>query len=524
MARSTRHGCVRAVLPSGTAVGLLVTAASSFSAAAAMAADCEALMTLALPHTEITLAETVAAGTLRVEGFRAAATNAVLDTLPAFCRVVATSRPTAGSEIGIEVWLPRDGWNGKLQSVGNGAWAGSISLPALATAVAAGYAAASTDTGHRGGSVEFAIGHPEKLVDFAHRAVHEMTVAAKAIVAAHYGRPAGRAYFAGCSTGGRQAMTEAQRYPGDYDGIVAGAPAYYPTHLQGAQVWTAAIAHRTPDAAVGPRELALVNDAVVAACDTLDRVADGVLEDPRACGFDPGTLVCGAGRTTDCLSPAQAETFAKTYAGPTTSRGESLFPGLARGSELGWSTLSGDAPLGLADDTYRYLVFDDPDWDYRTLEPERDFALAAERIGPLMNAIDPNLEPFLAGGGKLLLYHGWSDPGITPFATVRYYAGVIAALGPDRAGDGVRLFMVPGMNHCGGGVGTDTFDAVAALDRWIETGTAPARIEASRVVDGETVRTRPLCPFPQIAQYTGSGSTDDAASFVCRERAQGGAR
>lgn len=485
----------------------------------ARGADCAELASLALAHTEITAAEAVAAGGFTVpgQGFGAAATNEALAKLPAFCRVAAVSRPTGDSEIGIEVWLPATGWNGKLQSVGNGGWAGSISYSALASAVAAGFAAASTDTGHRGGSVEFALGHPEKLVDFAHRAVHEMTVAAKAIVAARYERPQELAYFAGCSTGGRQALTEAQRYPDDYDGIVAGAAAYYPTHLQGMQVWTAAIAHRAAGAALDPAQFELVNDAAVAACDTIDGVQDGVIENPLECSFDPGTLVCDGGTTQACLSPAQAETVRMIYAGPTTASGESLFPGLTRGSERGWRTLSGDAPLGLADDTYRHLVFDDPSWDFRTLDAERDFAVAVERIGPLMNAADPDLEPFIAGGGKLLIYHGWNDPGIPAMASVRYYDAVVDTLGAHRAADTVRLFMVPGMNHCGGGVGTDRFDAVSALDRWRTTGRPPSRIEAARVVDGETVRTRPLCPFPQTAVYDGTGDSDDAGNFVCRE-------
>jgi len=488
------------------------------ASAAVQAADCNAVENLDLDHVDVAIAEAVSAGGLQLDlpGPFGAATNDALRAAPALCRVALTARPSADSEIQIEVWLPAENWNGRLQSVGNGAWAGSIGYAALAEAVGNGYAAASTDTGHVGNSVEFAVGHPEKLVDFAHRAVHEMTLAAKAAVLAYYGRPADYAYFVGCSTGGRQALAEAQRYPGDYDGIVSGAPAYYPTHLQGMQVWSAAIGHRAPGAALTEDDFELVNDAVVAACDTLDGVADGVIENPAACSFDAASLVCQNGATTSCLSPLKAETVALIHRGPADSGGRVLFPGLAPGSERGWTTLSGDAPLSLAAETYRTLVFGDPSWDYRKFDPERDFAVGVERIGSLMNSNDPNLDPFLASGGKLLLYHGWNDPGIPAMGTVNYYESVRASVGAEKADTGVRLFMVPGMNHCRGGVGTDRFDAVSALDRWVSQDQAPERIEAERVVGGETVRTRPLCPYPQVAVYDGTGSTDLAENFVCR--------
>jgi feruloyl esterase len=486
-------------------------------AAEARALDCAALTQLDLGHTQITTAESVAAGSFQVDprGFRADRTNELLRELPAFCRMEAIARPSADSEIGIEIWLPANTWNGKLQAVGNGGWAGSIGYPAMAGAVAAGFAAAATDTGHKGGDISFAIGHPEKLVDFAHRSLDEMTVAAKAVIEAHYEQPASRAYFAGCSTGGRQALTLAQRYPDHYDGIVAGAAAYHPTHLQGMQVWTNAQGQRSAGAAIAQAQFELVNSAVVSACDRLDGVADGVLENPAQCDFDPATLVCASGNGGACLAPEQADTFRRVYQGPLTASGESLFPGLARGSELGWNTLLGDKPLTLADDTYRYLVFDNRDWDFRSIEPEVDFPIGVERIGALMNADDPDLGPFLDRDGKLLLYHGWNDPGIPAAASIRYYDAVRQQVGA-AADHSVSLFMVPGMNHCGGGVGTDSFDPVAALDQWIETDERPARIEAARVEDGERVRSRPLGPYPQLAVYDGSGSTDQADNFICR--------
>ncbi len=479
---------------------------------------CESLAGQRFGATEILSAAVVPAGgfTLPSSTPGAAATSAALAHLPPFCRVQAVARPTSDSAIGIEIWLPDRGWNGKLLAVGNGAWAGSISYGALADALAAGYAAASTDTGHVGNSIDFALGHPEKLVDFAHRAVHETALAAKAVVESSYSRRPDYAYFSGCSTGGRQALAEAQRYPHDFDGIVAGAPAYYPTHIQGTQVWTAAVNANQAGRPLGAREFELVNDAVVAACDALDGVHDGVIENPRVCKLDPGSLVCGAGSDSACLSPAQADTVRLTYRGPVDAAGKSIFPGLSRGSERGWRTLSGDKPLSLAFETYADLVFDDPGWDFRMFDAARDIPLGVERIGKLMDSADPHLDAFIEHGGKLLLYHGWADPGIPAEGTVRYYEAVRSALGADTAARSVRLFMVPGMGHCRGGTGTDTFDAVAALDRWVRAGPAPERIEAARLEAGKVVRTRPLCAYPASATYRGRGSTDDSKSFECR--------
>jgi feruloyl esterase len=479
---------------------------------------CDAVRTIEFANTQIVSVERVAAGKFSVPGRGpgAAGRGAAFAELPEFCRIAATARPSSDSEINFEVWMPTAGWNGMLQSVGNGAWAGSISYPALAAALRNGYAAASTDTGHIGNNVDFAVGHPEKLVDFAHRAVHEMTVAAKQIVTKHYGRPSDYDYFVGCSTGGRQALAETQRYPDDYDGIVSGAPAYYPTHIQGMQVWTGAITHKQEGAAIGEREFEIVNEAAVAACDLLDGVQDGVLENPTHCEFDPATLICNAANAGSCLTAAQANTVAQIYRGPVDANGQSIFPGLPRGSEIGWRTLSGADPLSLAFDTYAQLVYNDPNWDFRTFEPIRDFAVAERRIGALMNSDDAEISPFVSAGGKLLMYHGWSDPGIPAEGSVRYYERVVDMLGAGTADNGVRLFMVPGMGHCRGGVGTDQFDAVAALDQWVRTDKPPARIEAARVEDGDTKRTRPLCAYPSMAVYDGSGSTDASENFQCK--------
>jgi len=493
-------------------------AAALLSVAPAAAASCESLGSLPLAHATVTLAQSVAAGQFTPPGRGGPGGAAVFQTLPAFCRVAATLQPVADSTIQIEVWLPVSGWNGKLESVGNGAWAGAISYPAMATALAAGYATASTDTGHTGNNATFVVGHPEKLVDFAYRSVHEMTIAAKAISASFYGNGPARAYFNGCSTGGRQALTEAQRFPNDYDGIVAGAAANYPTHLQGAQVWTAQISHQDEAGYIPPSKYPLLHSAVLQACDALDGVKDGVLEDPTRCHFEPSVLTCKSSDESQCLAATQAQVAKKIYTGPINPRtGQSVFPGLEPGSEMGWANLSGPQPMALANETYQYLVFQDPNWDYRKFDPDRDVAKAEQVVGATMDAIDPNLRPFFGHGGKLLMYHGWADPGIAPLNSVHYYTSVVDTLG-GTAGtkDSIRLFMVPGMGHCRGGDGTDTFDPVAALDQWVTKGQAPDQIVASHSTKGVIDKTRPLCPYPQVATYKGAGDTNDAANFACK--------
>src|ERR1700677_3834822 len=479
------------------------------------APSCETLANLALPHATVTLAQAVGAGQLTLPtgavptfpGFPAPN----FGNLPAICRVAATLKPTSDSDIKVEVWMPASSWNGKLESVGNGAWAGSISYRDLAIAVTAGYAAASTDTGPTETTAAFVVGHPEKLIDFAYRAVHEMTLASKAITAAYYGKNPARAYFNGCSTGGRQALTEAQRYPNDYDGIIAGAAANYPSHLQGAQVWTTEITNQS-DGYIPPAKYQLIHKAVLEACDALDGVKDRVLEDPRRCHFDPQALLCKGSDAATCLTPAQVEVARKIYAGP----GASIFPGLERGSELGWATLSGPKPMALADETYQYLVFHDPNWDYLKFDAARDIAVADKEVGPIMDAIDPNLKPFFKHGGKLLMYNGWADPGIPPENSVNYFTSVEDKLGgKSKADDSIRLFMVPGMGHCAGGDGTDDFDKIGTLATWVESNQAPDHIPAAHKTKGVVDRTRPLCPYPQTAHYKGLGSTEDAANFVC---------
>ena len=488
-------------------VCLLFAAIFGYSVSA-IAASCEAVRSVSLANAMITLTKLVPAGafTAKVRGAE------VFKKVPAFCRIAATLTPTTDSDIRIEVWLPESGWNGKLESVGNGAWAGTISYTAMSTAVIAGYAAASTDTGHIGNNPNFITGHTEKVNDFSYRAVHEMTVAAKAIVAAYYDSAPKYAYFNGCSTGGRQALTEAQRYPNDYDGILAGAPAIYTSRLQGMQVWAAKTVHKDAASYIPPNKYPAIHAAVLQQCDALDGIKDGVLDDPTKCKVDLNALACKEGSASSCLTAPQIEAAGKLYAGPK------LFPGLEPGSELEWKTLSGKKPMSLATDVYKYLVFNNPTWDFKTIKPETDFPLAENALGISMDSTDPNLKPFVDHGGKLLMYHGWSDPGIPPLNTVQYYKKVVNALGgSDKTSNSIRLFMVPGMNHCRGGAGTDKFDGIAALARWVENGKAPDHIDASHLnAEKKVDRTRPLCPYPQVATYKGSGSTDDAANFSCK--------
>lgn len=499
--------------PVAAAAAVLLTLALPSDA---RAASCEALASAALPRATITQAGRVGAGRFAPPAGRGRGGRAAFASLPAFCRVAATLTPTADSSIRTEIWMPVDGWNGKLLVTGNGGWAGSIGYAALADGVRRGYAVAGTDTGHAGGNADFIPGHPEKLIDFAERAIHETTVAARALASRYYETSPRFSYFSGCSTGGRQALTAAQRDPADFDGIVAGAPAAYGSRQAAGQLWIWNATHQDEASFLPAQKLTVLHEAVLQACDARDGVRDGVLEDPTSCAFDPGVVQCVNGDGPDCLTAPQVEAVRKIYRGPVSpSTGETIFPGLEPGSELGWGASAGERPVGYAIDLYRYIVFEDETWDPLTLDLDADVA-RAERVAAPLIAVDPDLAPLAARGGKLLIYAGWADPGIPPGYMPQYYGRVVSTIGEASARQTVRLFMVPGMGHCGGGDGTSRFDMIAALEQWVEQGTAPARIPASRVRDGAVDRTRPLCPYPQVASYTGRGSTDEAQNFVCR--------
>jgi feruloyl esterase len=444
---------------------------------------------------------------------------------------MATLAPTTDSDIKIEVWMPLSGWNGKYNAVGNGAFSGSMPYPAMITALTRGYAAGGTDTGHTGNTASFAQGHPERVTDFGWRAVHEMAVAGKTIVAAFYEAPPRHSYWTGCSAGGRQALKEAQRFPADFDGIVAGAPGLDWTG-RASQAVRVASALEAPGARLSDAQVHLVHRAALDACDAGDGVKDGIIGNPDACRFNPGVLQCAversgrAGQGGDaggsdepgCLTAAQVATVRLIYSPIVNGSTKREIAGLAAGSELGWTDRGWSASAratGL--DQFRYLVFGDPSWTIAKFSGASDAARAEERDRDTINALDPNLKPFFEGGGKLIQYHGWSDPQIAPGNSTQYYRRVIAAAGDAAAVQrSYRLFMAPGMAHCGGGDGPNTFDTLGALEQWVEEGRAPDMIVASHATGGRVDRTRPLCPYPQLAAYKGSGSTDEATSFVCR--------
>jgi feruloyl esterase len=441
----------------------------------------------------------------------------------AYCRVSITLRPSADSEIKSEVWLPpAAGWNGKFLMEGGGGFVGSVNTNGMTNAVREGYASASTDTGHTGGSGSFALGHPEKIADFAFRAVHETAVKAKALIATYYGRGPRLSYWEGCSTGGRQGLMSAQRYPEDFDGIIAGAPANNQIHLCAWRLRLLMTALKSPQHALTPEKLKLLNDAVLDKCDANDGVKDRLIEDPRDCNFDPSALKCNGPETASCLSAQQLETVNAAYTDARKSTGELLYPRLPFGGELGWRLPAGATePGGMDIDMFRYIANQNPAWDWRTFDLEKDIERALLH-GKEIHAVNPDLAKFKARGGKLLIYHGWSDGGsggsISAFNTISYYESVLKQMGPNQD-NWLRLFMVPGMAHCGGGTGPNQFNALAALERWREQNEPPKSITAGRVSEhGRLDMTRPLCAYPDRAVYRGTGSINDAANYTCEAK------
>jgi feruloyl esterase len=438
-----------------------------------------------------------------------------------YCRVSITLRPTADSEIKSEVRLPAASvWNGKLLMEGGGGLVGSINTAGMTNAIREGYASASTDTGHTGSSGRFALDHPDKITDFAYRAVHETAVEAKALIAALYGHSPRLSYWEGCSTGGRQGLMSAQRYPADFDGIIAGAPAYNQIYISAWRMRLLMTALKSPQHALPPEKLKLLNDAVLDKCDSNDGVKDRLIEDPRDCNFDPGALECSGSETAGCLTPQQLETVKTAYTGIRKPNGEPLYPGLPFGGELGWRLpADATAPGAMDIDIFRYIANQDLAWNWRSFDLEKDIDRALLH-GQEIHAVNPDLAKFKARGGKLLMYHGWSDGGsdgaISPLNTVSYYESVLKHMGPNQD-DWFRLFMVPGMDHCGGGTGPNQFNKLAALERWREENEPPKSITAARVNQSGVIdMTRPLCPYPQQAVYKGSRSTNDAANYTCK--------
>jgi len=463
-------------------------------------------------------------------------------SLGGFCRVVVDAAPTADSSIKIEVWMPTEGWNGRFQGQGNGGFAGEIDYHRLGLALQQKYATAATDTGHAAGGTDasWALGHREKVVDFGYRAIHEMTQIAKTLIKAFYGNAPTYSYFGNCSNGGRQALMEAQRFPADYDGILAGAPANFWTHLLTKALADAQTTTLDPASYIPAGKLPALARAVNAACDAQDGVTDGVLNDPRQCKFDPASFLCKAADSNECLTAPQITALKKLYEGPRDPKGALIFPGYLPGAEQGpggWGTwITGQEPgksllFAFGTGYFSNMVYEKADWNYKETTIAEGLKAAEAKTAKLLNATDPNLAAFKARGGKLILYHGWNDAAISALNTINYYENVVSKMGQAETDAFSRLYMVPGLQHCGGGPGANWFGQLGqstadahhnmemALEQWVEKGAAPSVIVATKYVEDNPEKgvnfTRPLCPYPQVAKFKGSGDPNDAANFVC---------
>jgi feruloyl esterase len=552
------------------AIATASIAAVFFAATAVSAATtCEGLVNLSLPHGQITAAQTITGGTFNTPpGCTSGSTGCTTNTgLPQFCRVAGTATPTNDSIINFEVWIPTDtSFNRRYEQLGCGGFCGSITYSGLANAITRGYAAAATDDGSQaGGQPTFALGHPEKIIDYAYRALKETTDKSKTIITTLTGQGLQRSYFNGCSKGGHEALMEAQRYPDDFDGIIVGSPANFFTHLFTGFVWNEQALLNDPASYIPPSLLPVLSKAALARCVGQDGgvKTDAFLNDPRDCHFDPASVQCVPGQDpSTCLSSAQVRTAREIYQGPhDPATGELIFPGYELGNEtnganwpvwivgasrdanLSNSTAKGQAVQEFFENGFfAYFVFEDPNWDFRTLNFTTDVALTDEDFGPILNSTDPDLRPLRAHGAKVIHYVGWADSAIAPANSVNYYNSVRTELaGVESHGLGrnpweeirefYRLFMVPGMAHCGSGVGPNAFgngvngpvidadhDVLKALEHWVEDGVAPERLIATHYVNNNPASgvqfQRPLCPFPQVARYT-VGDPTNADNFKC---------
>lgn len=506
-----------------------------FSAASVHAADCSSLRKLKFPDTSITLAESVVSGNLSLS-----ASSQPLQELPKFCRVAGVIRPSSDSEIRFEVWMPQDNWNGRFLGVGNGGFAGNIWYQGLVSNLARGFATAGSDTGHVAGGEDasWAFGHPEKIKDFGWRAVHLTTERAKAVVRAYYGQPVQRAYFDSCSDGGREALMEAQRFPEDYDGILAGAPANAWTQMLTAGVSAIQFTIGDPRGYISSLKLPAIAKAALSQCDALDGIKDGIIGNPEKCHFDPSVLLCKGEESPECLTQSQINSVKRYYTGATDSQGKVIFPGLTPGDETAWRAWeTGGGPgdgsiIHFVDNYFRYMVTDDPKWNILAADVDQSLKAAREKTAADLDATNPDLSKFAAHGGKLILYHGWNDPAISPWNTIAYYQSVKKQMGDQSADSFIRLYMAPGVEHCAGGPGADSFGQLGvptakgpkygifdALQDWVEKGTPAAEVIATKYAsDKKTVlMTRPLCPYPKVAKYKGSGDTSDSANFTCSD-------
>jgi feruloyl esterase len=517
-------------------------AAIGFAASPAAASTCSQLASsFHRPNTTITTAQTVPAGTFVTPTVPPQS----ITGLPKFCRLAGFTTPTSDSHINFEVWIPESGWNLKYLQAGCGGFCGSISYNSLAEPLRRGYAVAATDDGHQASGVDasWAAGHPEKVVDFGYRALKETTDVAKALIIAFESSGPRRSYFMGCSDGGREALMEAQRFPRDFDGIVAGSPANNWTKLMTGFLWDERALAATAAGDLSQADLNLLSNAALAQCVGHDGGLsnDKFLNNPRACHFKPETLSCNSTNAASCLTPDKIEAVEKIFSGPPD-----IFPGYGPGGEANvaadwpvWITGPGNPALSLqglfANNYFQYIVFPNSGWTPNSFSIEENAHQADVRTKAILSSVDPNLQPFRQQGGKLIQYVGWADSAISPQSDIDYHKAVTDVMGGSKeTGEFYRLFMVPGMAHCGGGPGANAFgqgangpfpsdpadDILSALDHWVELHVAPEKIIATKYVNDDPNQgvafQRPLCPFPKIAKYKGQGgSTTEASSFEC---------
>jgi feruloyl esterase len=435
---------------------------------------------------------------------------------PAYCEVTAVLEPVRGSSI-VSVYRLPETWNGRMLSLGGGGWAGNILLATALPSLKRGYATAQTDGGHPSpnGTDTSWTSNPIAVTDFSHRAIHETAVFGKTLVAKNYGRAASRNYYQGCSTGGRMGLMETQRYPQDFDGVIAGAPVY--TLLTQTSPVVRRQIFSAPGASLPAPLLERVNAASTAACDALDGAKDGVITDPRRCNWDPGELACKAGRSGDCLSGAQVKALREAYS-TRSSNSSGLVGnyGMTRGSEAGWSRfVAADTktPLNAMNGDLGHLIplmFPDGKYDPATFDVEtQQAAVHRTPFAKEYEATSTDLRAFFDRGGKLIVWHGFDDPGPSAFATIDWVERAIKANGDAN----LQFYVAPGVYHCGGGPGADNFDLLTAMENWVEKGEKPQRLVARNTKTGDT---RPLCPWPGLPYHDGKGDTRDEHNFACR--------
>ena len=490
----------------------------------AMAAtrSCESLKSVSFKDTKIEIAEEIHPNPAWpyppsfFNGLAATDPTGAKDVEVPFCRVVATIE----TETKFELWLPDD-WNGKYQQVGNGGYSGAINYPTMGGAIAKGYATSSTNVGHDSANAfeaDWMEGHKQRVIDFGYRAHHLVSVISKEIVDSYYGAKPKYAYFVGCSSGGWQGLTEIQKYPDDFDGIVIGAPAHNFVRLNTRGTVVAQMSLKDPAGDLSAAQTKLIAEAALKRCDPEDGLTDGLISDPMQCDFDPKQLECKADEHSDsCLTEPQVARARALY-GPLKSKGGlDLYPGPTYGTAIRAAAPTSDAPSGAAGPLYNALkeFGHAPQWTAATFDADKDIPEMEQVVGSAMSAMDPDIAKFKAHGGKVVAWHGWADPGISPYNTLHYYDMVEKKIGGNMD-DFYRMFFLPGVGHCGAGsTGPNRFDAVTALENWVEKGVAPTRLEAAQYKDGQITRTRPLCMYPEVAKYTGAGSPDEAKNFTC---------